>query len=138
MKYSIIHAERDFRFYEKLKNALADYHDFEFVDHCCYLDSALQSLNAHHPCILITASKLYDEPKAVEAFCDHRDTFMPALKIIVLTSKDNLDHFLNSVASGVEGYLSKSCTTNEIYQCLHNIVNGDNYLGLPKQVLTKK
>ena len=138
MKYSIIHAERDFRFYEKLKNALANYHEFEFVDHCCYLDSALQSLKAHSPCILITASKLYDEPKAVEAFCEHRDTSTPDLKIIVLTSKDNLDHFLNSITAGVEGYISKASTTDEIYHCLRSVVSGDNYLGLQKQAIAKK
>jgi DNA-binding NarL/FixJ family response regulator len=138
MKYSIIHADRDFRFYEKLKNELAGHDEFEFLDHCCYFDSALQSLNTHDPLILITASKLYDEPKAVEAFCDYRDASMPNLKIIVLTSKDDLDHFLNSVAAGVEGYISKSCSTDEVYRCLYNVANGDNYLGLQKQVISKK
>jgi DNA-binding NarL/FixJ family response regulator len=138
MKYSIIHAERDFRYSEKLKTALTESEEFEFVDQCCYLDSALQSLNAHPPDIIITASKLYDETKAVEALCEYRDSFMPGLKIIVLTSKDDLDHFLNSVAAGVEGYISKSCTTDEIQQCLHAIINGDNYLGLQRQAITKK
>ena len=138
MKHSIIHAERDFRFSEKLKTALANYPKFDFLDHCCYLDSALQSLNTHKPCILITASKLYDETEVIEAFCEYRDAAMPHLKIIVLTSKDNLDHFLNSIVAGVEGYLSKSCSNEEIAQCLHNIASGDNYLGLQKQVIKHK
>ena len=137
MKYSIIHAERDFHFFEKLKNELAPYKEFEFIDHCCYYDAALQLLNTNQPNILITASKLLDETKAVEAFCEYRDMFMPDLKIVVLTSKEDVDHFITSMIAGVQGYIGKSSFTEEIYQCLHSVVNGENYLGMDKAVVKK-
>lgn len=138
MKYQIIHAERDFRFHQKLKTAFASYPEFNFIDHCCYLDAALQLLETQQPSILITASKLYDETNVVEAFCNYRDAAMPHLKIIVLTSKENMDHFLNSVVAGVEGYIAKGSSAEEIYQCLQSIINGDNYLGIQKQVMNHK
>ena len=138
MKYQIIHAERELRYHETLKNLLANNPEFEFIDHCCYLDSALQSLKKYQPAILITGSKLYDETKVVEAFSEFRGTTMPDLKIIVLTSKDNLDHFLNSVIMGVEGYISKSSPNDEITQCIYNIANGENYLGLQKEIIKNK
>jgi DNA-binding NarL/FixJ family response regulator len=137
MKYSIIHAERDFHFFEKLKNELAPYKEFEFTDHCCYYDAALQSLNTDQPSILITASKLLDETKAVEAFCEYRDMFMPDLKIVVLTSKENVDHFITSMIAGAQGYIGKSSSTEEIYQCLHSVVNGENYLGMDNVAIKK-
>lgn len=137
MKYSIIHAERDFRFHESIKSSLSKYTEFDFIDHCCYFDAALQSLNTHQPGILITASKLLDETKAVEAFCEYRDMIMPNLKIIVLTSKEDLDHFLTSMVSGVQGYVAKSASTEEIYECLRSVANGENYLGIDKAVIKK-
>ena len=138
MKFPIIHAERDFHFFEKLKNALAAFNEFEFVDHCCYLDAALQSLEKHKPALLITASKLYDETKVVEAFCEFRDYHMPELKIVVLSSKDDVEHFLNSVIAGVEGYISKSSSNAEIYDCIKAVINGDNHLGVQKQSISHK
>jgi DNA-binding NarL/FixJ family response regulator len=137
MKYSIIHAERDFHFFEKLKNELTPYKEFQFTDHCCYYDAALQSLNTDQPSILITASKLLDETKAVEAFCEYRDMFMPDLKIVVLTSKENVDHFITSMIAGVQGYISKSSSAEEIYQCLRSVVNGENYLGMDNVAIKK-
>jgi DNA-binding NarL/FixJ family response regulator len=137
MKYSIIHAERDFHFFEKLKNELASYKEFEFIEHCCYYDAALQSLNTDQPNILITASKLLDETKAVEAFCEYRDMFMPDLKIVVLTSKEDVDHFITSMIAGVQGYIGKSSSAEEIYQCLHSVISGENYLGMDKAAIKK-
>lgn len=138
MKYPILHAERDFRFCEKLKKALAEFDEFEFVDQCCYLDAALQSLKKYEPSILVTASKLFDETKVVEAFCEFREQNMPHLKIIVLSSKDDADHFLNSVVAGVEGYISKSSSTSEIYECIKKVINGDSHLGVQKQSISHR
>ena len=138
MKYPILHAERDFKFCEKLKKHLESFNEFEFVDQCCYLDAALQSLDKYQPSILITASKLLDETKVVESFCEYRDANLPNLKIIVLTSKEDADHFLNSIILGVEGYISKSCSNEEIYQCIKSVMEGDNYLGVPRQSIEQK
>jgi DNA-binding NarL/FixJ family response regulator len=135
MKYQIIHAERDFRYHEKLKNALLPYPQFNFIDHCCYLDNVLQLLDKYLPTILLTASKLFDEAGVVEAFCHYRDVSMPQLKIIVLTSKDSMDHFLNSMIAGVDGYIAKSSSIEEIHECLQTVMDGDNYLGLQKQII---
>ena len=135
MKYSIIHAERDFRFHKRLKTAFANYPTFQFIDHCCYLDSALPLLNTHQPGLLITASKLYDDTNVVEALCKHRDTHMPDLKIVVLTSKEDMDHFLISVVAGVDAYISKASTVEEIYSCLEAVVRGEHYLGVQKGVI---
>ncbi len=138
MKYPILHAERDFRFCEKLKNQLAPFEEFELVDQCCYLDAALQSLDKYEPAILITASKLYDETKVVEAFSEYRETKMPALKIIVLTTKEDTEHFLNSVVEGVNGYISKASGMDEIYHCIKEVLNGNNFLGVQKQSVSQK
>ncbi len=138
MKYPILHAERDFRFCEKLKKYLDSFNEFHFVDQCCYLDAAIQSIYKYKPAILITASKLLDETKVVEAFCDYRNSNFPDLKIIVLTSKEDTDHFLNSVVAGVEGYISKASGPDEIYHCLKTVMNGDNYLGVQKQPIEQK
>ena len=138
MNYTIIHAERELRYHEELKNLLALHREFEFIDHCCYLDSAIKSLRRYQPAILITGSKLYDETRVVESFCDYRDACMRDLKIIVLTGKDNPEHFLNSVVKGVDGYIHKTCGIDEIYQCIYTVANGDNYLGVQKQVLKSK
>jgi DNA-binding NarL/FixJ family response regulator len=138
MKYQIIHADRDFRYHEKLKTAFAQYSDFHFVDHCCYLDAALQSLSIHQPQILITASKLYDETNVVEALCNYRQTMMPNLKIIVLTSKEDMGHFLNSMVEGIDGYIAKGCPVEEIHKCLSRVINGDHYLSPQHGVINHK
>jgi DNA-binding NarL/FixJ family response regulator len=138
MKYQILHAERDFRYHERLKAAFANHPEFDFIDHCCYLDAGLQLLNSRRPAILITASKLYDETHVVEAFCRYRDATLPNLKIIILTSKEDMDHFLNSIVSGADGYISKFCTTEEIYECINTVINGDSFLGIQQQVTRHK
>ena len=138
MKYPILHADRDFKFCEKLKRYLESFNEFEFVDQCCYLDAALQSLDKFRPSILITASKLLDETKVVESFCEYQDANLPDLKIIVLTSKEDADHFLNSIIAGVKGYISKLCSNEEIYQCIKSVMEGDNYLGVPRQSIEQK
>ena len=138
MKYQIIHADRDFRYHEKLKTLFSNFTDFHFINHCCYLDAALQWLSANKPQILITASKLYDETNVVEAFCAYRDKFMPDLKIIVLTSKEDTEHFLNSIVAGVDGYIAKGCPVEEIHQCFTTVVNGDHYLGVQNGVINHK
>ena len=137
MNYSIIHADRDFRYHEKLKELLAPYGELVFKEHCCYLDSALQLLKPLQTDIVITGSKLYDEANAVEALCQYRDVHMPQLKIIVLTSKEDTDHLLNSIVAGVNGYISKSCAIEEIYECIHDVGNGDHYLGIQKLGIKK-
>ena len=63
----------------------ADNPDFEFVDHCGYLEQASESLDIHKPDLLLTATNLYDTSNAVQAFCGHRELYMPDMKIIVLT-----------------------------------------------------
>jgi DNA-binding NarL/FixJ family response regulator len=136
MKYQIIHAERDIRFHESLKNSLSQSQEFLFVDHCCYLDSALQSLKKFQPAILITASKLYDETMVLDAFCDYRDSNMQDLKIIMLTKNDNLDHFLHSVVRRIEGYIHKPYSIDEISQCLNTVANGGSYLSVHKQTIS--
>lgn len=138
MNYPIIHADRDFRFHHKLKTALAGHSSFYFLDHCCYLDSALQLLNAHQSQLVITASKLYDEPDAVEAFCQYRDACMPNLKILVLTSKEDMDHFLNAVVQGVDAYLAKASSTEETVSALDAVINGQHYLGVQKGTIKHK
>lgn len=138
MIYPIIHAERDFRFHEKIKTAFSIHPEFQFIDHVCYTDAALPLLTTRRPAILLTASKLYDDADCVQTLCAFRDQHMPDLKVIVLTSKDNMDHFLNSVVAGVDGYISKCSTTEEIYQCINSVISGDNYLGIQKDVIKHK
>jgi DNA-binding NarL/FixJ family response regulator len=138
MKYSIIHADRDFRYHQKLKASLDIHPEFYFKDHCCYLDAVLQLLNNEEPSVILTASKLYDEPHAMEALCNYRDEHLPCLKIVVLTSKEDPDHFINSLLAGVDGYLSKSSSTQQIAECLRTIMDGDTYFGIHKLVVKHK
>ena len=61
----------------------------------------------------------------------------PQLKIIVLTSKEDVDHFLNSIVAGVEGYVGKSSSNEELYECLHGVIKGEHYLGMDKPAIKK-
>ena len=131
MKYPIVHAERDILFHHGLKNLFSDNDEFDFVDHCCYLDSALKSLDHHKPRLLITGTHLYDERFVVESFCEYRRSCLPELKIIVLTSLNELDYLINSFLSGVDGYLTKDATAEEIFHCLLDVYIGDSHITIP-------
>ena len=85
MRLRIVHADRSALFHNGVKRLFADNPDFEFVDHCGYLEQASESLDIHKPDLLLTATNLYDTSNAVQAFCGHRELYMPDMKIIVLT-----------------------------------------------------
>jgi DNA-binding NarL/FixJ family response regulator len=124
-------------FYKAVKKLFIDNDDFVFIDHCSYLIDALESLDTHRPDILITSSNLYDGRNVVGTFCDHREVYMPEMKIIVLTMVDSLDFFLNAFKRGVEGYVYKTCEGFEVYQCILDVANGEHYLSIHEQVAKK-
>jgi DNA-binding NarL/FixJ family response regulator len=60
MSYRIVHADRSMLFHRGVKSLFAGDKDFEFVDHCSYLEQAFESLETHRPNLLLTATNLYD------------------------------------------------------------------------------
>ena len=53
MRLRIVHADRSALFHKGVKRVFADNPDFEFVDHCGYLEQALESLDTHKPNLLL-------------------------------------------------------------------------------------
>src|SRR6187397_507119 len=115
MSLRIVHADRHKLFHDGLKSVFKNAPDFEIVDHCAYLDLAIASLDRNKPDVLFTATSLYDTRNAVIAFCDYRDAYIPEMKIIVLTMVSSLDYFLNGLIKGVDGYLTKEASADDIY-----------------------
>lgn len=134
MSLRIVHADRSALFHNGVKRVFADNPEFDFVDHCGYLEQALKSLDTHKPDLLLTATNLYDTSNAVQAFCGHRELYMPDMKIIVLTMVSSLDYFLNGLIEGVDGYLTKEATADDIYNCIFDVSIGDRYLTVPNEV----
>jgi DNA-binding NarL/FixJ family response regulator len=134
MSYRIVHADRSASFHNGVKRVFADNPNFDFVDHCGYLEQALESLDIYQPNLLLTASNLYDTRNAVQAFCGHRELYMPEMKIIVLTMVTSLDFLLNGLIKGVDGYLTKEATADDIFNCVLEVSIGDRYLTVPEEV----
>jgi DNA-binding NarL/FixJ family response regulator len=134
MKYPIVHAERDLRFHLGLKNLLTQNDEFQFSDHCCYLDAALQSLDQYKPKVLITGYHLYDERYVIKTFCEYRKACLPGLKIIVLTRHNDLDYMLDALISGVDGYLTKDAGDEEMLNCISSVARGRTHLSIGQQV----
>ena len=131
MKYPILHAERDLSFHHGLKTLLSQSGEFEFAAHCSYLDSALFALDLYKPDILITGYHLVDEDSVLETFCEYRRTCLPGLKIIVLTELTSLDYMIHALISGVDGYIRKDATGEEIYKCIFDVFIGDTHIAIP-------
>ena len=55
-------------------------------------------------------------------------------KIIVLTMVSSLDYFLNGLIKGVDAYLTKETTADDIYNCILDVSIGDRYLTVPDEV----
>jgi DNA-binding NarL/FixJ family response regulator len=134
MKYPIVHAERDLRFHLGLKNLLAQNEEFQFSDHCCYLDAALQSLDQYKPKLLITGYHLYDERYVIKTFCQYRKACLPGLKIIVLTKHNDLDYMLDAMIHGVDGYLTKDASDEEMLKCILSIIAEGTHHSIGQQI----
>jgi DNA-binding NarL/FixJ family response regulator len=98
------------------------------------ISGASIGINTYEPDLLLTATNLYDTSNAVQAFCGHRELYMPEIKIIVLTMVSSLDYFLNGLIKGVDGYLPKEATADDIYSCVLDVSIGDRYLTVPDEV----
>ncbi len=65
----------------------------------------------------------------------HVKTYHPAIKVIALSSLESLEHVEKMIDAGVDGYLLKEATPEEINKAIKAVMNENNYFS-NKIVLT--
>ncbi|SCZ13506.1 response regulator [Microvirga guangxiensis] len=110
---------------EGLRHVLAAHGTFTIV--ACGESSrdAIAIAEQHRPALMIL--DLAIPGNAVAAISDIRARY-PGLGIIVFTAAPGVDYAVNAMEAGARGYVSKSCTPEEIVSAVRTVVAGDTYV----------
>jgi DNA-binding NarL/FixJ family response regulator len=137
MAVTILHADRFELFHKGLKNLLEQQSEgFNGIRLCSTEEETTEAIRQYVPDILITDCTLLPNTYVLPQICSFRDHMLPSMKIIVLTMNTSINYFNDGVELGVDGYLYKYNSTEEIYSCLKAVSQGKKYYLKPEECCT--
>jgi DNA-binding NarL/FixJ family response regulator len=137
MAVTILHADRFELFHKGLKTLLElQSEGFKVIGLCSTEEKTIETIRQQAPDILITDCTLLPNTYVLPQICSFRDNMLPTMKIIVLTMNTSINYFNDGVELGVDGYLYKYNSTDEICACLKATSQGKKYCLKPEESCT--
>jgi DNA-binding NarL/FixJ family response regulator len=134
MAVTILHADRFELFHEGLKSLLEqEFEGFKVIGLCSTEEETTEAIRQYAPAILITDCTLLPNTYVLPQICSFRDNMLPSMKIIVLTMHTSIHYFNDAMVLGVDGYLFKYNSADEICACLKAVYQGRKYCLKPEE-----
>lgn len=117
-----------------LKSKFSQDEGFEFAGRASTMDELYQRLNGPVHIDILLLDKIGENPDMLAAIKKVQE-LKPAMKVVMLTGKEDLSFAKLSLEAGARGYLSKSLSMEEICQDLRKVHTGGVVIDLGKASL---
>lgn len=104
--------------------------DFEFIGRASDMEELFARLNDNVNVLLL--DKIKDEIPEMLVAIEKVQELFPAIKVVLLTGKEDLDFAKQALEKGAKGYLSKSLSMEEVFHGLRKIYAGGIVIDLGK------
>lgn len=136
MKTKLFIVDDHFMVIEGIKAMLQDEADIEWMGHAYNADTCLSFLQHQLPDVLLMDINLPD--KSGIELCKEVFEKYPSIRIIGLSTFNQLSFISKMLDNGAMGYLLKNATKHEILAAIHTVVKGKNYLSADAADMMKK
>src|SRR3972149_1007471 len=126
MSLSVLIADANELFREGVRSLLSDALSADEVRQAGSLDDALDMLSAGPTPDLLILDLNMPGVEGVESLGALRDGF-PSAKVVVMSASEDRDNIVNALASGVNGYIPKSLSADQIEAALKDGLGGRIY-----------
>lgn len=136
MKTKLFIVDDHFMVIEGIKAMLQDEPDIEWMGHAYNADACLTYLHVHLPDIILMDINLPD--KSGVALCKEVLDLYPSVRIIGLSTFNQLSFITKMLEHGAMGYLLKNASKQEIRSAIDTVMKGKNYLSTEVVDMMKK
>lgn len=136
MKTKLFIVDDHFMVVEGIKAMLQDEADIEWMGHAYNADTCLSFLQHQLPDVLLMDINLPD--KSGIDLCKEVFEKYPSIRIIGLSTFNQLSFISKMLDNGAMGYLLKNATKHEILTAINTVVKGKNYLSTDAADMMKK
>jgi DNA-binding NarL/FixJ family response regulator len=130
----IMYADRKPLLFEAMAKILEPYPDIEMVGFIDTYRSLKINAKLLQPDVILISSSLEDKKDILPWFSFYRKRHFPDIKIIMLTMKGDINYFLTSVLSDVDGFIIKSSSPAALYDCILKVHRGEKVLPVPAPI----
>jgi DNA-binding NarL/FixJ family response regulator len=113
-------------FRQGLRALLSKQSEFSIVGEAGDGKQAMEQALAHQPDIVLTDIEL-PEIDGLQAVSNIKRR-LPAVRAVILTSSKSDEHLRRALRVGVDGYVLKDASYEELIRALHSVVDGKRYL----------
>ena len=113
-------------FREILAEALTKEDDIEVVGHWSYASEAFSFLE-ENKVDLVIIDKILPDMDGIEVTRKIKKLY-PSIDVIILTMVKNEEDVLEAFGAGVNGYLPKEESTNELIRAIHRVIKGQSFI----------
>ncbi|MBS1739900.1 MAG: response regulator transcription factor [Bacteroidetes bacterium] len=136
MKTKLFIVDDHFMVIEGIKAMLQDEPDIDWLGHAYNADSCLSFLKYHQPDVILMDINLPD--KSGIELCKEVFEKYASIKIIGLSTFNQLSFISKMLDHGAMGYLLKNATKQEIITAINTVMKGKNYLSTEAANMMKK
>jgi len=136
MKTKLFIVDDHFMVIEGIKTMLQDEPEIEWMGHAYNADTCLSFLKYHQPDVILMDINLPD--KSGIDLCKEVFENYPSIRIIGLSTFNQLSFIAKMLDNGAVGYLLKNATKHEILTAVNTVVKGRNYLSPEAADMMKK
>jgi DNA-binding NarL/FixJ family response regulator len=113
-------------FRQGLRALLTAQRDFDIVGDAPNVEAAFDLAFVLQPEIVLT-DIVYPGGDAMQSIANIKRR-LPAVRIVILTSSNSEGHLRNALRLGVDGYVLKDATFDELVMALRSVIDGKRYL----------
>ncbi|HTN46057.1 MAG TPA: response regulator transcription factor [Flavipsychrobacter sp.] len=136
MKTKLFIVDDHYMVIEGIKAMLKDEVDIDWLGHAYSADACLSFLQANLPDVILMDINLPD--KSGIELCEEVFRNYPQVRIIGLSTFNQLSYISKMLDNGASGYLLKNATKQEILNAVKTVMQGRQYLSLEASDMVKK
>lgn len=136
MKTKLFIVDDHYMVIEGIKAMLQDEPHIEWTGHAYNADSCLSFLQLHLPDVILMDINLPD--KSGIDLCKEVTMKYPTIKIIGLSTFNQLSFISKMLDNGASGYLLKNASRSEILKAIETVMNRKQYLSMEASEMMKK
>jgi DNA-binding NarL/FixJ family response regulator len=113
-------------FRQGLRALLSTQREFDIVGDAPNVEAAFELAYALQPEIVLT-DLVYPAGDTMQSIANIKRR-LPAVRIVILTASNSDGHLRNALRMGVDGYVLKDASFEELVMALHSVIDGKRYL----------
>jgi DNA-binding NarL/FixJ family response regulator len=126
MSHRVLLADDHSLFRQGLRALLSTHSDFTIVGEASNGEAAFDQAIALQPDVVLT-DLVFPDGDAMQSIANIKRR-LPAVRVVILTSSNSDDHLRKSLRLGVDGYVLKDASCDELVMALRSVIDGKRYL----------